>query len=165
MEARRLYSIDGSTDYQTKLVKIISANYGFMPISLEMPKTFWVDLVDLPPQDLRVGTKARIHIPPVSSIYLNTNMKDITFEVQDILGSRVVLAPSSRVPNVLYGPFGGYHHSSGYPFYSTPSPFGWGIETTSPPSSFNTPSMTNVKFGFGMPVGMLEYEVPPYARW
>ncbi len=157
-DARRLRT--SSHDPKAKFVKIISVNYDFMPTTLEMPKMFWVDLVDLPPRDLVIGTRVKLHIPSTVSTYLNSGLSSIVYRVEDLSGSRVVLAPISRIHSGLYD-----YGDIQYPYYRSQSPFGWGYETTAPPPTSMSPSTTNVKYGYGTPVGLLEYVNPYYTTW
>lgn len=133
------------SDGNSKYIPISSINYGYLPMNLDSPKVLWVDLSSPAPSDLLVGTTARLHVSPGTGIQTTlskNNPQNSLFQVDDIVGSRVILIPykgSTWLPTV--------HESCS-------DPFGWGYDMKNVNVS---PSMHNVKYGYGAPVSSLEY--------
>lgn len=136
----------------SRYLEVSSINYGYLPMNLDSPKVFWIDLTSPAPPDLLVGTPARLHISPGTGIQttLSKNNPDNSlFEVDDIVGSRVILNPyknSAWLPTV--------HESCS-------DPFGWGYDMKRTNVS---PSMHNVKYGYGVPIASLEYTPVYYSE-
>lgn len=145
----------------SKYLKIMAVNYSFIETSLEMPKQFYVTLHHTPPKDLRIGALVRLHISPISSQYLHHELNGAMFKVSGLSGMRVILEPDIKLSSSLYGPL--FAHESNYRYYYD-SPFGWGIETTFP-SVPSQPNKVNVKYGFGIPIGFLEYTPIEKIDW
>ena len=137
----------GTTHY----LPVVSINYDYLPMALESPKTFWVDLISPAPYDLLIGTPVKLHITPNRGIRTSLNSTspwNSIFEITDIIGSRVILSPyrgSAWLPTV---------HSS------CDNPFGWGYDMKMANVSTN---MHNVKYGYGSPVSYLEYHPVYYS--
>jgi len=121
-------------------------------MSLDSPKTFWVDLVSPAPHDLLVGSPMRLHITPNRGIQTSVSPAspdNSVFEVTDIIGSRVILSPykgSAWLPTV---------HSS------CDNPMGWGYDMRM--TNVGT-DMHNTKYGYGSPVSYLEYHPVYYSE-
>jgi len=128
----------------SKIALVSSINYDYLPMSLESPKTLWVDLIYAPSEDMVVDTPVVLHITPQRGITtsLNPTASQSVFQIIDIIGSRVVLAP--------------YKGSVWLPTVHTPcdTPFGWGYNMNMTNVS---PSMHPTKYGYGAPVSYLEY--------
>lgn len=134
----------------TRYLQVSSVNYDYLPMCLDSPKVFWVDLIRPAPDDLLVGTPVRLHITPDRGIQTEMSRnspRNSVFEVTDIVGSRVILSPyrgSAWLPTV---------HSS------CDNPMGWGYNMRITNVS---PSIHSTKYGYGAPVSYLEYN-PIYA--
>jgi len=133
-----------NTRPKTKITPLLSINYDYLPMSLESPKNLWVDLMFSPPSDMVVGTLSILHIAPQRGIQNagGLNLPQSSFEISDIIGSRLVLSPykgSSWLPTV---------HSA------CDTPFGWGYNMNVTNVS---PSMHSTKYGYGAPIAYLEY--------
>ncbi len=142
----------GLSTGDSKFLAVSSINYDFLPMNLDSPKMLWVDLPNPAPEDLLVGTPAKLHITPGVGIQTNIsvdNLKNSVFEVDDVIGSRVVLSP--------------YKGSAWLPTNHAPcdSPFGWGYDTEW--TNVST-SMHNNKYGYGTPVSFLEYQPVYYSH-
>ena len=146
--------------YGIEKVPIISVNYDYIPMAIESPKTIWVDLLmGSAPSSLRVGTKLRIRISPIALLYSDYKFFDNKlFIVDDIYGSRVSLRTAIGHGNETDHARGLSDFQSFDPYYRK-SPFGWGIDT-SLPSTPNHPNIHNIKYGFGTPIGYIEYLKP-----
>lgn len=134
---------------KTKFLPVLSYNYDYLPVTIESPKVFWVDLKFPPPDDFEVRRPVKFWLTPERGI--NTLSSDSrygkhwnsVFYVDDIIGSRVILSPyrgSKWLPTV--------HQSMS-------NPFGWGYSSEVVNVS---PSMhSSSKYGFGAPISFLEY--------
>jgi len=133
-------------DHTARFLPIVSLNYDYLPMNLESPKMFWIDLQSPPPRDLQVGDSVKIHLTPKRGIQTtmskNNNWNSV-FEIDDIVGSRVILSPykgSTWLPTI---------------HQSCDNPFGWGYTTKWVNVS---PSMQGATtYGYGVPVATLEY--------
>lgn len=165
MEERRLFATSAHAPSiahaNSKYLKIMSAHYSYIETSLEMPKQFYVTLHSTPPKDLRIGALVRLHISAISSQFLHSSLNGAMFKVSGISGMHVILEPDSSLSSSLYGPL--FSSESNYKYYYD-SPFGWGIDTTFP-TMVDQPNRVNVKYGFGIPIGFLEYTPVKIADW
>lgn len=132
----------------TRYLPVLSINYDSLPMALESPKTFWVDLNSPAPPDLQVGSPARLHVTLNSGVRTSLNTGDplnSVFHVEDIIGSRVILSPyqgSAWLPN------------------GCDNPFGWGYNMQV--ANILT-GMHSTKYGYGTPVSYLEYHPAYYS--
>ena len=130
-------------------LKVSSINYDYIPMALESPKVLWLDLVDPAPRELLVGTPVRLHITPGRGLRTQISEKNLlnsVFQVEEIIGSRVVLVP--------------YKGSAWVPTDHSCNPEGYGYDMRATDVS---PSMHNVKYGYGVPVSLLEYTPVRYT--
>lgn len=134
---------------RTKIIPVLSYNYDYLPMYLESPKVFWIDLNGPAPPDLEIRKPVRLLLDPSTGIntFPGTTWNSV-FYVDDIIGSRVVLLP--------------YKESNWLPTMHQPitNPFGWGYTSTTVDVS---PSMRSTKYGFGAPVASLEYYPNTYS--
>ena len=132
------YSFTNSFTHKPKFLAISSINYGYVPSTLESPKTLYVTLNSPPPSDFRVGSTVRIQLHP--GIGLNTNNPGLNsvFTADDIIGKNVTLLPLSQ----------SWSPDLGDPYQS------WGYDMR----RINVrPPQHNPEYGFGAPVSFLEY--------
>lgn len=130
---------------KTRFVSVSSVNYDYLFTNLDSPKMLWIDLTSPAPIDLKVGSPVKLHLGPETVIQTTLskhNLINSIFEVDDIIGSRVVLNP--------------YKGSAWLPttHASCDSPFGWGYDMRRVNVST---SMHNDKYGYGVPISSLEY--------
>lgn len=134
---------------KTKFIPVLSYNYDYLPMNLESPKVFWLDLFGPPPSDFEVGKPVRLLLDPSTGIntFPGTTWNSV-FYVDDIVGSRIILMP--------------YQKSNWLPtiHQSVLNPFGWGYSSETVNVS---PSMHGTKYGFGAPVASLEYYPSNYC--
>lgn len=130
-----------------RLIEIVSLNYDNLPMELEAPKTFWVDLKSPPPKDLMVGNPVKLHLAPncgLSTTFSPDSVWNSVFSVADIIGSRVILNPykgSTWIPTL--------HNSCG-----------WGYDM----NRVNVrPAMQYSKYGYGSTISFLEYQPQYYS--
>lgn len=133
----------------SKYLEVASINYDFIPSQLESPKMLWVDLTFPPPKDFRVDTLVRLHLKPGVGIQTSPEMPSLesTFYVNDIIGLRVMLIPSTKnwAPNRV-------HRGC--------QTFGWGHDMR----QMNVrPSRQNWLYGYGTPTAFLEYHPVLYT--
>lgn len=131
-----------------KYIPVSSYNYDYLPMNLESPKVFWVDINGQAPYDFQVGVpvklllnaKQGIKTLPDNSVVPQT--WNSVFYVDDIVGSRIILSP--------------YKGTKWLPTIHQPltNPFGWGYSSETVNVS---PSMHGVKYGFGAPVASIAY--------
>ena len=130
-------------------LEIESINYDYIPSQLESPKMLWVDLKYPPPRDFRVDTLVRFHIKPGVGIKTSSDPSmNSTFYVNDIIGFRVMLLPSTKgwKPN---------HTKDGC------NPFGWGYNLR----QMNVrPLRQNWLYGYGTSMSFLEYHPVSYTQ-
>ena len=135
----------------SRLIDVVSVNYDYLPMNLFSPKTFWVDLRSPAPKDLQVGKPARIHLSPncgIQTTFSENNIWNSIFQVDDIVGSRVILSPykgSTWLPTV--------HEACD-------NPFGWGYDTN---QTNKRPLSQYSKYGYGTPIAALEYTPQYYS--
>ena len=126
-----------------------SINYDYIPGQLESPKMFWVDIRFPPPKDFKVNTLVRFHVKPGVGIKTsNIPAMNSTFYVNDIIGRRIMLIPSTSgwKPNAI---------KNGC------NPFGWGYDLR----QMNVrPLRQNSSYGYGTSPSFLEYHPVRYAR-
>ena len=79
-----------------KGVKVYSLNYDFLPTYAYGAKCLWVDLKWPAPEDLQIGQSVKL----ISSSKYLVVPRIVTFQISDIVGSRVVLACSDPVESV-----------------------------------------------------------------
>jgi len=144
-EEIRKYPFNNSR--RTKFIPVLSYNYDYLPMNIESPKCFWVDLNGPPPEDFEVRKPVRLFLTPESGIDTmpfgkSSGLWNSVFFVDDIVGSRIILSP--------------YRESEWMPTIHQPTynPFGWGYstETVNISSGYH-----GVKYGFGVPLASLEY--------
>lgn len=134
-----------------QVLEVESINYDYIPSQLESPKMLWVALKYPPPKDFRVDTLVRLHLKPGVGIKTSPGMPSLnsTFYVNDIIGLRVMLLPSTPgwTPN---GVRGGCKN------------FGWGYNMR----KMNVrPSRQNWLFGYGASTAFLEYHPVLYTTF
>jgi hypothetical protein len=130
----------------TKFIPVLSYNYDYLPMNLESPKVFWVDLPAQAPADFQVGRPVKLLLNAVEGIQTVSNPNSAwnsVFWVDDIVGSRVILSP--------------FRGTGWLPTIHQPktNPFGWGYSAETANVSFAMHSTP--KYGFGAPVASLEY--------
>lgn len=135
----------------SRYLKVSSVNYDYLPMSIDSPKTLWIDLVSPAPNNLLTGTPVKLHLSPgkgIQTTYSKFSKENSLFEVTDIIGSRIILSPykgSTWLPTV--------HSSCSYPL-------DWGYDMRR--TNVST-SMRNNKYGYGVPISLLEYKPVYYS--
>ena len=142
---------DFSSSKGNRFLSVSSVNYDYLPMNLDSPKMLWIDLTSPAPGGLRVGSSVKLHLGPdegIQTTLSSNSSNNSVFEVDDIIGSRVVLNP--------------YRGSAWLPTLHAPcdSPFGWGYDMRT--TNVST-SMHNDKYGHGVPVANLEYHPIHYS--
>jgi len=135
----------------SRFLEVASINYDFIPGQLESPKVLWVALKFPPPKDFRVDTLVRFHFKPGVGIETSPGSPSLnsTFYVNDIIGLRIFLMPSTRDwrPDLVGDP-------------KSCRNFGWGYETR----RMNVrPSRQDWLYGYGTPASFLEYHPVKYT--
>lgn len=126
-----------------RFLEVTSVNYDYIPSEIEAPKQLWVDLPSPAPENLHVGSTVRLHISPnvgIRTIGEWRSPRNSSFQVGDIIGSRIVLVP--------------FRGTGWMPTSHSCSPFGWGYDTT---WTDVRPTMHNTKYGYGTASTYLEY--------
>jgi hypothetical protein len=134
-----------SKSENNRFLSVSSLNYDYLPMNLESPKMLWLDLVRPPPLDFTVDSVVKLHVAP--NTLIQTTLSEYSpnnsiFQVDDIIGSRVVLNP--------------YKGSAWLPTTHEPcdSHHGWGYDM----NKINIGSYTySDKYGYGAPISSLEY--------
>jgi hypothetical protein len=143
-----------SNSNRTKLLQVSSLNYDYIPMSLESPKMLWVDLLRHPPEDFTVDSVVKLHVGPnklIQTTLSKHSPNNSLFQVDDIIGSRVVLNPykgSAWLPTI--------HEACD-------SHHGWGYDMNKNNKSSN---LHSTKYGYGIPVSSLEYypDIPSFEE-
>lgn len=134
----------------TKFLQVDSINYDYLPTQLESPKVLWVTLKFPPPSDFRVDTLVRLHLKPGVGIETSkTPSLNSTFYVNDIIGLRVFLMPSTNEwrPDKV-----GKRRKN----------FGWGYDMR----QINVrPSRQDWLYGYGDTTSFLEYHPIIYTNF
>jgi hypothetical protein len=89
------HPLTNSFTHLPKFLAISSINYGYVPSTLEYPKTLYVTLERPPPSDFRVGSTVRIQLRPGIGINTNNPGLNSVFIADDIVGKNVILLPLS----------------------------------------------------------------------
>jgi len=129
-----------------KYIPVLSYNYDYLPMNLESPKVFWVDIAGQAPNDFEVSKPVKLLLNATEGIRTLSNPKDnwnSVFWVDDVVGSRIILSPfrgTGWLPTI---------------HQPTSNPFGWGYsaETVNVSAAMHSTS----KYGFGAPVASLAY--------
>jgi len=135
----------------TKFLEVLSINYDFIPSQLESPKMLWVTLKYPPPNDFKVDSLVRLHLRPGVGINTVNGRPGLesTFYVNDIVGLRVMLVPST----VTWAPNKTQDGCSN---------FGWGYDMR----QMNVrPSRQNWEYGYGHTTSFLEYHPVIYRNF
>lgn len=147
-----------------RYLEVENINYDYIPSQLESPKMLWVALKYPPPKDFRVDTLVRLHLKPGVGIRTSPGMPNLnsTFYVNDIIGLRVMLMPSTPgwAPNKIKGGCGNPGFDPGYT--RSGSSFGWGHDMR---QIDVRPSRQNWLFGYGQSTAMLEYHPVLYTTF
>lgn len=97
-----------------KYLSVASINYDYIPTVLEGPKVLWVGLKWAAPKDLKIGSHVRVHLRPGIGINTDPGNPELNsvFEVQDIIGTSVVLGSVSKKwhPNLGNKNISGWGH-------------------------------------------------------
>lgn len=137
----------GAFQGASRYIPISSINYDYLPMNLDSPKMLWVDLAHPAPSNLQIGSPIRLHLTPGRGINTGDRFKSV-FQLDDIVGSRLILSPyrgSAWLPTV---------------HQACDTPFGWGYNLTG--KNVST-SLRSTKYGYGVPVGFIEYHPVKYS--
>lgn len=147
-QMQQKYPFVSSSLKKTRFLPVLSYNYDYLPMNLESPKVFWIDLKFPPPDDFEVRRPVKLWLTPKHGIRTLSGAWNSVFYVDDIIGSRIILSPfrgSKWLPTI---------------HQSVTNPFGWGYSAENVNVS---PSMhSSSKYGFGAPLASLEYYPATY---
>ncbi len=90
------YPLTNSFTNPSEFLAISSINYGYVPSSLESPKTLYVTLKFPPPPNFRVGSTVRVQLRPGIGIDTKNPGLESVFIADDIVGMHVVLKTLSH---------------------------------------------------------------------
>ena len=130
--------LTNSFTHLPKFLAISSINYGYVPATLESPKTLYVTLNFPPPSDFRVGSTVRVQLRPGIGINTNNPGLNSVFIADDFVGKNVILKSLS-------------HHwqpDLGNPYQS------WGYDMR---RTNVVPPQHSSEYGFGAHQSFLEY--------